>query len=101
MSKTNKMQSMIDRYNYNKSVKPGTKIKCAFCGKALYKKQYSQVFCSPQCKDHYHNYTNVSWRHRIENFYTKIKIAELERNADAGMTDRDWDEAFGVAEYND
>ena len=100
MLKTNKKQSMNDRYNYNKSVKTGIEIKCVFCGKIFIKKQYSQVFCSTHCKDHYHNYINVTRRHRIENFYTKIKIAELERNVDAGMTDRDWDEAFGVAEYN-
>lgn len=46
----------IDRqYANNKSALTGEDIKCPVCGKIFTKKQYSQAFCSTQCKDDYWN----------------------------------------------
>lgn len=75
-------------YRTNKEAKAGETIECPVCHTKFTKRQYSQAFCSGQYKDKFHN-MRCKDRHRYT--YTP----------DDGMTDRDWDEAFGVAEYND
>lgn len=75
-------------YRSNKEAKVGEIIECPVCHTKFTKRQYSQAFCCDQCKDKFHN-MRCKDRHR----YVDIP--------DDGMTDHDWDEAFGVAEYND
>jgi len=74
-------------YKTNKAAKVGTIIECPVCHTRFKKIQYSQAFCCAHCKDKFHNMRNPD-RHRYD---------VLDRNG--GMTDHDWDEAFGVAEY--
>ena len=76
-------------YRTNKDAKVGDLIECPVCHSKFTKRQYSQAFCSTKCKDRFHNSINKD-RHRY-------KFTDCE----ADMSDRDWDEAFGVSEYND
>lgn len=72
-------------YKQNKAAKCGTEIECPVCHRKFIKRQYSQAFCSTKCKDKFHNHHNPD-RHR----YTSESSI---------MTDHDWDDMFGVAEY--
>lgn len=74
-------------YKRNKAAKVGTMIECPVCHTKFKKIQWSQAFCCGHCKDKFHNMHNPD-RHRYD-------VCDR----DDGMTDRDWDEAFGVAEY--
>lgn len=74
-------------YKTNKNSKVGEVIECPVCHSKFTKRQYSQAFCCTQCKDKFHNMRNKD-RHRYKD------------TCDDGMTDRDWDCAFEVAEYN-
>ena len=42
-----------EQYTYNKAAKTGALIACPVCGRMFTKKQYSQAFCSTECKDAY------------------------------------------------
>ena len=46
---------VLDRYNLNKTLKVKTDCVCPICGSHFIKKQYSQSFCSRQCKDIFWN----------------------------------------------
>lgn len=74
-------------YKNNKAAKVGTEIECPVCHTKFKKRQYSQAFCCTECKDRFWNHHNPD-RHRYNT-----------RETDS-MTDHDWDEAYGVAEYN-
>lgn len=76
-------------YKINKESKCGEVIECPVCHTKFTKKQYSQAFCCSRCKDKYWN--DKGDRHG----YTENCDDE------SLMTDMDWDEMFGVAEYND
>lgn len=74
-------------YKINKDAKVGETIECPVCHTQFTKRQYSQAFCSSHCKDKFwnskgdrHNYTDYS---------------------DSDLGDREMDEMYGVAEYND
>ena len=74
-------------YKINKEAKVGETIECPMCHTQFTKRQYSQAFCSSHCKDKFwnskgdrHNYTDYS---------------------DSDLGDREMDEMYGVAEYND
>ncbi len=71
-------------YKTNKEAKVHEIIECPVCHTKFEKIQWSQAFCCTQCKDKFHN----------------MQCKDRHRYADR-MTDHDWDEAFGVAEYND
>ena len=75
---------LSERYHLNKETKTGAEIVCPVCGAHFKKRQYSQAFCSGECKDRFWNAVNP------RGFALT-----------GGMTDRDWDDAYGVAEYND
>lgn len=75
-------------YRTNKEAKVHEIIECPVCHTKFEKIQWTQAFCCSQCKDKFHN-MRCKDRHRYAESY------------DDGMTDHDWDEAFGVAEYND
>lgn len=49
---------MIFQYNENVQAELRTTIKCPYCKKSILKRTYNRRFCSTQCKDKYHNYTN-------------------------------------------
>lgn len=74
-------------YRTNKEAKVGEIIECPVCHTRFQKIQWSQAFCCGHCKDKFWN--SKGDRHRYAD------------TPDDGMTDHDWDEAFGVAEYND
>lgn len=74
-------------YQRNKDAKVGDTIECPVCHTKFTKRQYSQAFCCGHCKDKFHNMRSGD-RHRYP------------ESSAVGMTDRDWDDAFGVAEYN-
>lgn len=86
----NKKQKRKSLYKTNKEAKVGETIECPVCHTKFTKRQYSQEFCCGQCKDKFHNMRSKD-RHRYS----------YEESQSDGMTDHDWDEAFGVAEYND
>lgn len=73
-------------YRTNREAKVHEIIECPVCHTKFEKIQWAQAFCCGQCKDKFWN--RKGDRHR----YTY--------GSDDGMTDHDWDEAFGVAEYN-
>lgn len=75
-------------YRANKEAKVGETITCPVCHTRFRKIQWAQAFCSGHCKDKFWN-TQCKDRHRCDD------------TPGDGMTDHDWDEAFGVAEYND
>lgn len=75
-------------YKTNKEAKVCEIIECPVCHTKFKKIQWAQAFCCGQCKDKFWN--SKGDRHRYD--YNPD---------DDGMTDHDWDEAFGVAEYND
>ncbi len=75
-------------YHINKAAKVHEIIECPVCHTKFEKIQWAQAFCCSQCKDKFHN-MRCKDRHR----YAECCVD--------GMTDHDWDEAFGVAEYND
>lgn len=75
-------------YRINKEAKVGETIECPVCHTKFTKRQYSQAFCCGQCKDKFHN-MRCKDRHCYDD------------TPEDSMTDHDWDEAFGVAEYND
>lgn len=74
-------------YRKNKEAQVGEEIVCPVCNTRFKKRQYSQAFCCLHCKDKFHNRHNPD-RHRYDD------------SNDDGMTDHDWDEIYGVAEYN-
>lgn len=76
-------------YRTNKKAKVGEIIECPVCHIKFKKIQWAQAFCCGHCKDKFWNRHNPD-RH---------KYADC--SADDGMSDHDWAEAFGVAEYND
>ena len=96
----------LKRYRANKQAKVGETIQCTICCKEFVKKQYSQAFCCSKCKDKWHN--DMGDRHR-DGYYDLYDLKHnrfYDRYDDDdddcdGMTDHDWDEMFGVAEYND
>lgn len=49
------MTNRQKQYRENKSAKVGTEITCPVCGERFTKKQYSQAFCCPYCKDKFWN----------------------------------------------
>lgn len=77
-------------YKTNKAAKVGETIECPVCHRKFTKRQYSQAFCCTQCKDKF-------WNSKGDRHNYKVYTVD----SDDGMTDHDWDEAFGVAEYND
>lgn len=81
------MKTKKGLYQRNKDAKVGEIIECPVCHTKFTKCQYSQAFCCGHCKDKFHN-MRCKDRHRY-----KVDCGD-------GMTDHDWDEAFGVAEYN-
>lgn len=81
------MKTKKGLYQRNKDAKVGEIIECPVCHTKFTKCQYSQAFCCGHCKDKFHN-MRCKDRHRYKVDW------------DNGMTDHDWDEAFGVAEYN-
>ena len=83
MGKKNRKKGL---YKTNKEAKVGEEIECPICHTKFVKRQYSQAFCCIKCKDKFHNMKSGD-RHLYEN------------NGD-DITDHDWDESFGVAEYN-
>lgn len=101
-----KRKRETDLYNINKSAKVGEECICPICGVRFKKKQYSQAFHHTSCKDRYWNKRGD--RHSIEYLTKMERLATLkEMNKlkypfldDDDMSDHDWDEAFGVAEYN-
>lgn len=74
-------------YKINKMAKVGQEIECPICHTKFTKKQYSQAFCSSQCKDRFWNAKGD--RHIYPSY------------PDSDLGDREMDEMFGVAEYND
>lgn len=72
----------------NKEAKVDETITCPVCHTRFRKIHWAQAFCSAHCKDKFWN-TQCKDRHRYDDI------------PGGGMTDYDWDEAFGVAEYND
>lgn len=75
-------------YKTNKEAKVGDIIECPVCHTKFRKIQWSQAFCCTQHKDKFWN-MRCKDRHRYD----------YSDNTN-GMTDHDWDETFGVAEYN-
>ena len=73
-------------YKLNKETNVGETIECPICHTKFTKKQYSQAFCPTRCKDRFWN--SKGYRHRYADY------------PDDDFCDRDWDEMFGVAEYN-
>lgn len=75
-------------YKINKEAKVGETIECPICHTKFTKKQYSQAFCSTRCKDRF-------WNSKGD----RRQYVGYPDNDDCG--DREWDEMFGVTEYND
>lgn len=73
-------------YQTNKAAAVGTTIECPVCHTRFVKRQYSQAFCCTHCKDKFHNRHDGD-RHK----YTYC--------VESDVHDREWDETFGVAEY--
>ena len=69
-------------YKLNKEAKTGETIECPICHTKFIKRQYSQAFCSTQCKDKFHNNRNKD-RHNYESLCD------------------DYDECFNVSEVLD
>ncbi len=64
-------------YKTNKSAKVGNIIICPICGEKFVKKQYSQAFCSLQCKDTYWNYRRTPTDARMR-YLDKMSLIEDE-----------------------
>lgn len=103
-----KKSSFNIRYLANKAAKIGDICECAYCTSKFTKKQYSQAFCCNQCKtawwDLQGDRHSIAWhatRALREMNKQNYSFCDDRCSGDDGMTDRDWDEAFGVAEYND
>ena len=73
-------------YKINKEAKVGEIIECVICHTKFTKRQYSQAFCSTSCKDRF-------WNSRGD------RHIYIDYSDDLG--DREMDEMYGVAEYND
>ena len=67
------------QYLLNKDAKVGETIKCCVCGEAFVKRQYSQAFCSPNCKDTYWNAKNSN-RHKDSNYHRKYNNSVSDLN---------------------
>ncbi len=69
-----KVSKRQQRYIANKKAKCGTEISCAVCGKTFIKKQYSQAFCCPHCKDTYWNAKGD--RHSDPDYYRRYNHSQ-------------------------
>lgn len=102
-----KKQANSGLYQTNKDAKVNEQIECPVCHKKFIKRQYSQAFCCGHCKDKFWNQKepdrhSAMWYHKQSIRMDRNYIKYADRyDDDTGMTDRDWDDAFGVAEYND
>lgn len=63
-------------YLKNKDTKTGEACVCPICKEAFTKKQYSQAFCSIQCKDKFYNDIKKGTRNA---YYKKYNIKHPER----------------------
>lgn len=66
-------------YFYNKKMKVGETCVCPVCKEAFTKKQYSQAFCSGECKDKFYNKKKKGTRNDYYARYNREHPERLER----------------------
>ena len=66
-------------YNTNKIAKVGEEIICPICGCKFVKKQYSQAFCSGECKDKFWNDKKRGKRNAYFREYNRQHPERIER----------------------
>lgn len=71
-------------YDNNKKSSVGVDIICPICGKHFIKIQYSQAFCSNECKVKYHNINQKGKRKSYYHKYNKEHPQRLERGFTKG-----------------
>lgn len=87
-----------NRYLKNKEAKTGETIKCPICGDVFIKKQYSQAFCSKECKGYYWNAAKPD-RHKYKNYHSKYNHEHperLERGFTKGYTNGNFSEGHDI-----
>lgn len=65
-SKKGRRQKMIDLYNKNKDSIKGSELECPVCHSKFVKNQYSQSFCSKECKNYFWNHEPERKKKAIE-----------------------------------
>ena len=91
------------RYKANKATKVGEEIVCPICGTKFVKKQYSQAFCSTECKDKFWNDKKKGKRNAYFHKYNmehpeRLAILGIETDGNGKLGHRDEDGNFWTFE---